>query len=377
MKARSIKGKTAEEIKEALEKNMADGFQPTLAVVFMANDDERIAVTELLSQKGIQIFGASTGDNFTDGEIESNSIVLLLLDIDPTYFQLAIKGADEGTIKEIADQIGKSALRKFKNPAFLVISGGLAVDGDEIITGIESACGKGTTIIGGLAADSLKMERTYVFTNDKLFDYGLLALILDEEKISLSGVAVGGWKPVGMDRIITKSNGNVVYTIDNEPALDFVSRYAGLKDLDTNNGMNFMISSNFQVQLKREGKHPVMRTPMQANPQDRSIIFAGSLPEGSKVKLCLLPGFEVIEATLNEFNNYKKREPEPDAIILFSCAGRQITLGPFVSEEIGKIKNIWNAPLAGFFCYGEIGRVDSGQHEFHNMTCSLATLTEK
>jgi len=377
MKAKSIKGKTTEEIKQALEKSMADGFQPTLAVFLVANDNERNGVTELLSKKGIQIFGASTGDNFTDGEIESQSIVLLLLDIDPAYFQLAIKGTDEGTIKEIAEQIGRSALKKFKNPAFLVISGGLAVDGDEIIAGIESACGKGTTIIGGLAADSLKMERTYVFTNDKLFDYGLLALILDEEKICLSGVAVGGWKPVGMDRIITKSNGNVVYTIDNEPALDFVSRYAGLKDLDTNNGMNFMISSNFQVQLKREGKHPVMRTPMQANPQDRSIIFAGSLPEGSKVKLCLLPGFEVIEATLNEFNNYKKEQPEPDAIILFSCAGRQITLGPFVSEEIGKIKNIWNAPLAGFFCYGEIGRVDSGQHEFHNMTCSLATLTEK
>ena len=377
MKAKSIKGKTAEEIKEALEKNMADGFQPTLAVFLVANDNERNGVTELLSKKGIQIFGTSTGDNFTDGEIESQSIVLLLLDIDPAYFQLAIKGADEGTIKEIAEQIGKSALRKFENPAFLVMSGGLAVDGDEIIAGIEAACGKGTTIIGGLAADSLKMERTYVFTNDKLFDYGLLALILDEEKISLGGVAVGGWKPVGMDRVITKSNGNVVYTIDNEPALDFVSRYAGLKDLDTNNGMNFMISSNFQVQLKREGKHPVMRTPMQANPGDRSIIFAGSLPEGSKVKLCLLPGFEVIEATLNEFNNYKKEQPEPDAIILFSCAGRQITLGPYVSEEIDEIKNIWNAPLAGFFCYGEIGKVDSGEHEFHNMTCSLATLTEK
>jgi len=377
MKARSIKGKTAEEIKEALEKNMADGFQPTLAVVFMANDDERIAVTELLSQKGIQIFGASTGDNFTDGEIESHTIVLLLLDINPAYFQLAIKGADEGTIKEIAEQIGQSALAKFKNPAFLVVSGGLAVDGDEIIAGIESACGIGTTIFGGLAADFLRMQRTYVFNNDKLCDYGLLALILDEEKISLSGMAVGGWKPMGMDRIITKSIGNVVYTIDNEPALDFVSRYAGLKDLDTNNALNFLISSNFQLQLKREDKHPVMRTPMQANPEDRSIVFAGSLPQGSKVKLCLLPGFEVIEAALIEFNNYKKDQPEPDALILFSCAGRQLTLGPYVSEEIDGIKNIWNAPLAGFFCYGEIGRVVSGQHEFHNMTCSLATLMEK
>ena len=377
MKAKSIKGKTAEEIKEALEKNMADGFQPTLAVVFMANDNERIAVTELLSQKGIQIFGASTGDNFTDGEIESHTVVLLLLDINPAYFQLAIKGADEGTIKEIAEQIGKSALAKFKKPAFLVVSGGLAVDGDEIIAGIESACGIGTTIFGGLAADFLKMQRTYVFNNDKLCDYGLLALILDEEKISLSGMAVGGWKPMGMDRIITKSAGNVVYTIDNEPALDFVSRYAGLKDLDTNNALNFLISSNFQLQLKREDKHPVMRTPMQANPEDRSIVFAGSLPQGSKVKLCLLPGFEVIEAALIEFNNYKKDQPEPDALILFSCAGRQLTLGPYVSEEIDGIKNIWNAPLVGFFCYGEIGRVVSGQHEFHNMTCSLATLMEK
>ena len=377
MKAKSIKGKTAEEIKEALEKNMADGFQPTLAVVFMANDNERIAVTELLSQKGIQIFGASTGDNFTDGEIESHTVVLLLLDINPAYFQLAIKGADEGTIKEIAEQIGKSALAKFKKPAFLVVSGGLAVDGDEIIAGIESACGIGTTIFGGLAADFLRMQRTYVFNNDKLCDYGLLALILDEEKISLSGMAVGGWKPMGMERIITKSAGNVVYTIDNEPALDFVSRYAGLKDLDTNNALNFLISSNFQLQLKREDKHPVMRTPMQANPEDRSIVFAGSLPQGSKVKLCLLPGFEVIEAALIEFNNYKKDQPEPDALILFSCAGRQLTLGPYVSEEIDGIKNIWNAPLAGFFCYGEIGRVVSGQHEFHNMTCSLATLMEK
>jgi len=377
MKAKSIKGKTAEEIKEALEKNMVDGFQPTLSVVFMANENERPAVTELLSQKGIQIFGASTGDNFTDGEIESHTIVILLLDIDPAYFQLEIKGADEGTIKEIAEQIGRSALTKFKKPAFLVVSGGLAVDGDEIIAGIESACGKGTTIFGGLAADFLRMQRTYVFNNDKLCDYGLLALILDEEKISLSGMAVGGWKPMGMDRTITKSNGNVVYSIDNEPALDFVSRYAGLKDLDTNNALNFLISSNFQLQLKREDKHPVMRTPMQANADDRSIVFAGSLPEGSKVKLCLLPGFEVIEAALKEFNNYKKEQPDPEALILFSCAGRQLTLGPYVSEEIDGIKNIWNAPLAGFFCYGEIGRVVSGQHEFHNMTCSLATLKEK
>lgn len=376
MKAKSIKGRTTEEIQLALMQSMADGFKPTLAIVFMAIDDERPAITRLLSEKKIQIFGASSGGNFIDEDVESEATVILLLNIDSSYFRLEIKVSDADMIKEKASQIAKVAITSFTEPAFLVISGGLTTDGDKIIEGIESICDKDPAIFGGLAADNLKMERTYVFTNDSLTDKGLLALILDGEKISLNGVAVGGWKPVGMDRVITKSEGNIVYTIDNEPALSFIKRYAGLKDLNADTALNFLLASNFQLQLQRENKHPVMRTPMWANTNDGSIVFAGSLPQGSKVKLSLLPGFEVIDAAQAEFIKYKNEQPEADALIVFSCAGRQITLGPYIGEEINGIKNIWNAPLAGFFCYGEIGRVVSGQHEFHNMTCSLAILKE-
>jgi len=377
MKAKSIKGRTAEEIKDALSKTTAEGFLPTLAIVFIAEDSERDAITKLLSEKNIKIFGASTGSNFIDEDIESGATVVLLLDIKPEYFRLEIKSTDSVSTKENAEQIAKTAKAAFKQPSFLIISGGLTTDGDQIIEGVENICGKGTTIFGGLAADGLKMERTYVFTNDILTDKGLLALIFDEEKIELNGVAVGGWKPIGIDRVITKCDGNVVYTIDDEPALSFIKRYAGLKDINADNALNFLLASNFQLQLQRENKHPVMRTPMWANINDGSIVFAGSLPQGSKVKLSLLPGFEVIDAAKIEFLKYQKEEPEVDALIVFSCAGRQITLGPYVSEEIEGIKKIWDAPLAGFFCYGEIGKVVSGDHEFHNMTCSLATLKEK
>lgn len=377
MKATAIKGRTAEEIKDALSKTTAEGFLPTLAIVFIAEDSERDAITKLLSEKNIKIFGASTGSNFIDEDIESGATVILLLDIKPEYFRLEIKSTDSVSTKENAEQIAKTAKAAFKQPSFLIISGGLTTDGDQIIEGVDNICGKGTTIFGGLAADGLKMERTYVFTNDILTDKGLLALIFDEEKIELNGVAVGGWKPIGIDRVITKCDGNVVYTIDDEPALSFIKRYAGLKDINADNALNFLLASNFQLQLQRENKHPVMRTPMWANINDGSIVFAGSLPQGSKVKLSLLPGFEVIDAAKIEFLKYQKEEPEVDALIVFSCAGRQITLGPYVSEEIEGIKKIWDAPLAGFFCYGEIGKVVSGEHEFHNMTCSLATLKEK
>lgn len=377
MKAKSIKGKTAEEIITALETGNAEGFNPTVAIIFIAADNEREAVCSVFTKKGIQVFGASSGGNFIDEEIESGAIVVLLMEINPAYFIIKLTNTDQGKKTTIAEQIGNTGMAKFSKPSFLIVSGGITTDGDEIIEGIEKACGKGTKIFGGLAADSFKMERTYVFNNNEITDNGLIALILDEEKISLGGIAIGGWRPMGIERTITSSKGNVVYSIDNEPALDFISRYAGIKDIDSQNSLGMLLSSNFQLQLKRENKHPVMRTPMMANKEDRSIIFAGSLPEGSKVRLCLLPGFEVIEAALKDFLAYKNEQESADALIMFSCAGRQMSLGPYVSEEIIGVRNLWDAPMAGFFCFGEIGRVVNGDHEFHNMTCSLAILKEK
>jgi hypothetical protein len=377
MKAKTIKGKTANEIKLELESNMNDGYKPTLAIIFTAEENELDAIRNLFTEKKIQIFGASTGTNFTDGEVDHDSILIMLLDMSPEYFRIEIRGAESGSTKNKAEQIGAAAKAAFSKPAMLIMSGGLTADGDEIIEGIESSCGKGTTLFGGLAADKLKMERTFVFTNDMVTDLGLVALIVDEEKILLKGVAVGGWKPVGIERTITKSNANLVHTIDNEPALDFIKRYAGLKEIDLANAINFVLASNFQLQLLRDGKHPVMRTPMWVNREDGSIVFAGALPEGSKVRLTLLPGFEVVDAAISVFEKYKEDQPDVDALILFSCAGRQLSLGPYANEEIDRIKKIWDAPLAGFFCYGEIGRVESGNHEFHNMTCSLALLKEK
>lgn len=377
MKAKSIKGKNAAEIKTALKASMADGFKPTVAIVFLEAEISHDEICSVLSEKGIQIFGCSTGSNFTDGEIESGYVVVLLLEIKQEYFHLKFSTAEKGTIKESAEEIGRAGLAAFRKPAFLIVSGGITSDGDEIVDGIESVCGKGTTIFGGMAADSLKMIRTYVFTNNQLTDKGLIALILDEDRISLSGKAIGGWRPVGIDHIITQSNGNILYTIDDEPALQFISRYTGIKDFfGADISKMIILSSNFQLQLQRENKHPIMRTPLYANPNDHSIVFAGSLPQGSKVRLSMLQGFDVIKEALEDFSEYKKDQPEADALIMFSCAGRQISFGPFVSDEINGIKEFWNAPMAGFFCFGEIGRVEKGNTEFHNMTCSLALLKE-
>jgi len=44
MKAKSIKGKTPAEIKSVLQQSMADGFKPTLAIVFLSVSQDRKSI---------------------------------------------------------------------------------------------------------------------------------------------------------------------------------------------------------------------------------------------------------------------------------------------------------------------------------------------
>ena len=69
MKAKSIKGKSAEEIKSALADSMADGFKPTLAIAFISLQQDRDAICALLDNEGIAIFGSSTKGEFSDVEL--------------------------------------------------------------------------------------------------------------------------------------------------------------------------------------------------------------------------------------------------------------------------------------------------------------------
>jgi len=69
--------------------------------------------------------------------------------------------------------------------------------------------------------------------------------------------------------------------------------------------------------------------------------------------------------------------PESDALIMFSCSGRLVELGPMLSKEIDGIRNTLDTPMAGFFTYGEYGRATNGNNEYHNYTCCWVALKEK
>jgi len=379
MKAKSIKGKSTEEIQTALQQSMTDGFKPTIAIVFISIKQDRDAVCDILDKEGIAIFGATTSGEFISKEIEEGSIVIMLLDMKPAHFKILFLETGDGTTLQNAKQLGAEGKKLFPNPAFIIASGWLHTDGECIVQGIEEGYGAEVTVFGGMAGDDLALTAPLVFTNKKNSTSGLVAIIIDEDKIDVKGIATCGWKAVGTTKTVTKSNGNIVYTIDDKPALDMVMKYLGV-DIDLNSGKDVVthIGAYYPLQLERENVAPVMRTAMFANKEDRSLICAGNVPQGSKVRFSLPPDFDAIDKVVEECTEIKnEKQSAADAVIMFSCISRHLSFGIMTSQEIEQVINVWKAPFVGFFSYGEFGKSRTGKHEFHNNTCCVVALKEK
>ena len=385
MKAKSIKGKSPEEIKIALAESLADGFKPTLAVVFISVKQDRTAVCNILQSEGIDVFGATSSGEFTNGYQDEGTMVVLLLDLNRELYTILFETIGADSIKEASTRIATGALEKFEQPTLIVCSTGLTdkgefFDGETLVHTLESVLGKSTTFFGGMAGDDRLLSCTYVFTHNNETNFGITALVLDGSKVQLQGMAITGWQPVGIARTITKSNGNLLYTIDDQPAVDMYLRYLGKQGMEEITGFNLMedVSMHYPFLLAKEKGEPAPRTPLKIDQSENALVCDLDMPQGEKIWFSMPPDLDIAETIVGEAEKIKQAAlPEADALLIFSCAGRINVLGPLVSSENEGLSDVWKVPMVGFFTYGEYGRALDRNQEFHSGACLWVALKEK
>ncbi len=378
MKAKSIKGTTVEQIKLALKEAKADDFAPSLAIVFMSVKQDIDTIRKLFSEYQIQVFGVTTNGEFIDEEVGKESTTVLLMELSPDHYHLYFDEYPGRNYSEIASGIARKAKGAFSNPVFLLAGSHLETDAEELLLGIQQVIGKDVKMFGAMAGDDFTFTEQFVFTQDQKSNEGLVVLAMDGDKIDIEGRALCGWKSAGTEKTVTKSEGNRVYTIDGVPALDITAKYGGLKDVtEENKSILFDIATLCPLQLQRENGPSVMRPGLVINWEDRSLFCSGKVPQGSKVKFSLPPDFDAIEEVIEGCLEVKEAMPEADAIIYFTCAGRLMTFGPLMSQEIEGIKEVWNAPMIGMFSNAELGRAEGGDLEMHNLSSNVVVIREK
>jgi len=385
MKAKSISGKSPGEIKSALSKCMSDGFKPTLAIVFISFKQDRKSVCKILAKNGIDVLGATSAGEFSGGNQSEGEIVIMLFDLKKSHYFISFEDARGKELTEVSKKLAHTALSRFQNPAFILCSTSLSergefLNGEMLVESIAKEIHPDVNIYGGMAGDDGTFAGTYVFNHEESTDIGMVTLVLDEDKVDLNGMALSGWKPLGISRTISKSRGRLIYSIDKQPAVNMYLKYLGNQNFTENEKFKIFedVGSHYPFQVELDSGEFVMVTPMGIDEEENALVCESEVQQGSKFHFSVPPDFDIVETILDSASDLKKESnADAEALLIFSCIGRLSALGPMAQEENDGLAEIWDVPMAGFYTYGEFGRSPKGKRRIHSTTCSWVALKEK
>lgn len=376
MKTKTILIRDPKSLDQQLRQLSEEGFFPTLALIFSSVSLPLKEMAGVLVDRNIAVVGASScGEIIGDIEevqITDSSAVVMLLDVHPNVFKIYFNEGTNDDCFKLGAETARLTLDGFNKQSLIVMASGMKTDGQALVEGMMEVVGQQVPIFGGLAGDDAIFEETWVFYNNQFSNHGVVMLSFDQSRIEVTGMATSGWISLGADLRVTSAKGNVVYSIDGQPALDKYMKYLSVSEHDLP-----AIGVEYPLMIKRGNTENALRAVMAVDKEARSLVFAGSVPEGSVVNFSSSPGFEVIEVTRRNIESFDDNNNKPEACILFSCMARHLALGPLISDEVNIAVKKWQAPLVGFFTYGEIGTNPKQHCDFYNQTFTVALLREK
>jgi hypothetical protein len=325
-----------------------------------------------------KIISCSTGGEINDNNSQENSAVCTAISFDHTPFQIVVDNIKSHKNSfELGAHLSKKLPAKDLKYVWVVSDGGL-INGDDLIKGIQSVTGKSVMVSGGLAGDGANFEKTVVGLDENGASGNLVLLGLYGNKIKVGSGYQGGWDVFGPERTITKSKENVLYEIDNENALDLYKKYLGkyVEELPAS-------ALLFPLSIKSaDNDFYLVRTILSIDEKNKSMTFAGNLPEGSTVRFMKSNFDRLINAAADAATeavvNMGKNIPVNLALFV-SCVGRKLVLSQRIDEELeAAMDNITKgATVAGFFSYGEIApQQDKKSSHLHNQTMTITTFAE-
>lgn len=233
----------------------------------------------------------------------------------------------------------------------LTFPDGLTSNCTGVVEGIKSVLGQDFPIFGGAAADDWKFEKTTQFFGDEVASDSVPVLLFCGDLNFAFGCA-HGWSPFTKRVEVTHSEGNVVYTIDDRPALEFYRHYVGT---DASPSAEYPLA----VFTNRESDDFYLRAGMSYDSDKGSITYAGDVPKSSWVQISKTSRDNIITGCKESLASAVSKFPQASshqAALIFSCAARKEQLGTRTELEADALQVQLgpDIPTAGFYCYAEI-----------------------
>jgi hypothetical protein len=361
-----------------LEENITEKIDADLVMVFGDSEtfkkEEHYAYLRSLYKDAV-IFGASALANVLNADVHPYPIVATAVKFESASVKLSVIDFDE---QSDLLQVGKDLVRGLPEKGLkniFILSDGIDVNGSLLARGASDGCGS-VLITGGLAGDDSRFEDSWVMADDVPKRRRAAAVGFYGEHLTVSSGSSSGWEEFGMEYLITRSDGNVVYEIDHQPALQLYKRYLGEYTETLSRG-----ARRFPLSIKEDGTgQERVRSVSSIDEEAQSLTFIGDVPQGSRARLMRSNMEGLIASSHTAAEKIGKINKRNALGLVVSCACRTMVLKQHTDRELKAVEERLgsNVQLTGFYAYGEFGPSDdtSDACSLHNQSMMLTVIYE-
>jgi hypothetical protein len=327
------------------------------------------------------------GEGTISGEAadESNfSVVVMVIASDELRWHNGLATGLSTDSRAVGQQVAQSLSSDLSADAvgLFVFPDGFTANVDQFLAGLEDnlSSDRFLPVWGGCPSDNMAVVRTYQYCDDEVVSDGVAYALLSGEALPAWDIGIG-YLPIGGERTVTRSKGNVIYEIDGKPALEVLQEYLPDYALAEDWGryaLTFGLCFRSPSYMKDE--EYIFRTITSVNKADGSITLQTEISEGTSIWVSSRDKKKVaagLDQTAERISQ-QLRGSQPRLVFHFDCAAR----GKSMFREEEKLANLrWlrqavdpDVPWAGFYTSGEIGPV--AKHNcYHNYTAVVLALT--
>lgn len=322
----------------------------------------------------LPLIGASSPAIISQQGISKHALAIMLLGLpEGIYFNAAsVKEIHNDSTTGAGEELGEKLLygcKGVRRDLSLVFSDGQIQDGSSLIFGLQERLGRSFPLVGASASG--------LYFNQEVLNNAACG-ILWGGKLNFGLGIKHGWKPLGKPRQVTKSRGNIVYEIDNLPAVKLYEEYLA-RDIFTLKRDLKQISILYPIGIYLPGEEEYLLRNILSVEEDGSLVLQGNVPEDSQIRLMIGTKESCLAATKQAIDEVKKGlEGRPsNFVFVFDSISRYILLGRQANKELEIIRTEFgkNTPVIGIYTYGEQAPLRAinylGRTYFHNQTINI------
>lgn len=258
----------------------------------------------------------------------------------------------------------------------LVLSDGLCINGAELTRGLTGSLPEGVAVTGGLSADGDRFRQTLVLLDGPPRQDTAAAIGFYGNRLKVAFGSVGGWQPFGPERVVTKSEGNVLHELDGRSALSLYETCLG--DYAAGLPASALL---FPLAVRTDDPtRAIVRTVRGIDRQRQTMTFAGDIPQDAYARFMRASTDKLVGgAAAAAACCAADLGAAPDFALLISCVGRRLLMKQRVEEELEAVRDVFGSAtrLAGFYSYGEIAPFGAGERpQLHNQTMTITGFSE-